>query len=58
MATMSNVTFISIHVRRTDYPKHLSTYFNASYLDNDYFDRAITICKERYVVGSQQTSAK
>ncbi len=46
----AEVTFVSIHVRRTDYARHLKVLYNASFVQSDYFDRAIKLCRDRYKV--------
>jgi hypothetical protein len=30
---------VSVHVRRTDYSRHLSVLYNLSFVRNDYFDQ-------------------
>jgi hypothetical protein len=34
------VTFVSVHVRRSDYANHLSVLYNLSYVEEDYFNQA------------------
>ena len=45
---LSSVTFISIHVRRTDYSNHMHGLFNLTYVDTDYFRRAIDHFRGKY----------
>ena len=44
------VTFISIHVRRTDYAGFLSTFVNLSLADETYFNVATDYFRKRYKV--------
>ncbi len=37
---MNNLTYISIHVRRADYARHLSILYNMTFVDIDYFVNA------------------
>jgi hypothetical protein len=45
-----DITFISIHVRRTDYAGFLSTFVNLSLADETYFDVATDYFRKRYKV--------
>ncbi len=47
---LSDVTFISIHVRRTDYAHHMSVLYNLSYVTISYFQDAIHYYKSNYNV--------
>ncbi len=47
---LSDVTFISIHVRRTDYAHHMSVMYNMSYVNTSYFHDAINYFKSNYNV--------
>jgi hypothetical protein len=47
---LSDVTFISIHVRRTDYAHHMSVLWNMSYVNTSYFHDAIKYYKSNYNV--------
>jgi hypothetical protein len=44
------VTFVSIHVRRSDYANHLSILYNLSYVSDDYFKKATQYFREKYQV--------
>jgi hypothetical protein len=46
----SDVTFVSIHVRRTDYAHHLSVLYNISFVDIDYFNTTVQVCRQKYKV--------
>ena len=52
---LSNVTFISIHARRTDYQRHMSVLYNMSHVDETYFRRAIDYYSTRYHVSGDKT---
>ena len=44
------VTFVSIHVRRSDYANHLSVLYNLTYVDDDYFKKATQYFRDKYKV--------
>ena len=43
-------TFISIHVRRTDYSHHLSVLYNMTFVDNGYFENATNYFRNKLKV--------
>ena len=47
-----NVTFVSVHVRRTDYAHHLSVLYNMTFVEDKYFNQTIELCRKRYKVNS------
>ena len=47
---LEDLTFVSIHVRRTDYAYHLNYWYNLTYVSNDYFQRAKQHYKNQFHV--------
>ena len=45
-----NVTLVSIHVRRTDYAKHLDDWYELSHVDVSYFQRAVDHFRQKFEV--------
>ena len=50
-AKVENVTAISIHVRLTDYEKHLSFNYNMSTVSTEYLGNAMVYMEQMYPVG-------
>ena len=46
----SNNTMISIHIRLTDFAKHLKILWNMKYAPDEYFKRAMTYFHNKYTV--------
>jgi hypothetical protein len=47
---VSDITFVSIHIRLTDYPKNLGLAYDLQAVGLDYFDRAITYFRKKFEV--------
>ena len=47
---LENITFVSIHVRRTDYAHHMSVLFNLTYVEDSYFFNAIQYFRKNFDV--------
>jgi len=47
---LDNITFVSIHVRRTDYAHHMSVLYNMTYVEDSYFSHAIQYFKNKFDV--------
>ena len=45
-----NVTLISMHIRLTDYKKHLEQYYNMSTASEEYLNSAIDYMSQKYDV--------
>ena len=45
---MKNITYVGVHVRRTDYMHHLKVLYNASPVNADYFLRHMNIYRNKY----------
>ena len=50
--TPENITAISIHIRLTDYKKHLEHYYNMSTASKEYLSNAIDYMDKKYDVSS------
>ena len=50
-AKVENATAISIHVRLTDYEKHLSFNYNMSTVSTEYLENAMVYMEQMYPVG-------
>ena len=50
ISTLKELTFISIHVRRTDYDYHLNYWYKLTYVSEQYFEEAMQYYKEKYQV--------
>jgi hypothetical protein len=48
--SISDITFVSIHIRLTDYPKNLGLAYDLQAVGLDYFDRAITYFRNKFEV--------
>ena len=48
--SISDITFVSIHIRLTDYPKNLGLAYDLQAVGLDYFDRAITYFRKKFEV--------
>ena len=51
---MRNITYISIHYRRTDMINHLTFFHNLSYVDDSYFLHAVQHFKKKHNVSGNQ----
>jgi galactoside 2-L-fucosyltransferase 1/2 len=45
---MKNITYVGVHVRRTDYIGYLTRKFNASTVKPDYFLRQMNVFRNKY----------
>ena len=45
----ADVTFVSVHIRRTDYSRHLSVLYKEKLLDAPYFERAMDYFRKQVV---------
>ncbi|GFG35184.1 hypothetical protein Cfor_12757 [Coptotermes formosanus] len=45
---VNNITYVGVHVRRTDYIAYLKRKFHASAVEPDYFLRQMNICRNKY----------
>ena len=45
---MKNVTYVGVHVRRTDYKRLLKVLFDASMVKPDYFLRQMNVLRSKY----------
>jgi galactoside 2-L-fucosyltransferase 1/2 len=45
---MKNITYVGVHVRRTDYIGYLKRKFNASAVKPDYFLRQMNVFRNKY----------
>ena len=50
--TKDEITGISIHVRLTDYKKHLSHYYNMSTISEEYLTTAMEYMSKKYKVNT------
>ncbi len=50
---MKNMTYISIHFRRTDMINHLTFFHNLTYVNDTYFLNAIHFFKKKYDVSNE-----
>jgi len=48
--SFADITFVGIHVRRSDYAHHLSILYNLAYVDDNYFAKATHYFREKYKV--------
>jgi len=46
----ATLTFIGIHVRRSDYKKHLNYWYKKMFVDEKYFSRAIRFYRKQFKV--------
>ncbi len=44
------LTFVGIHVRRSDYKEHLAEWYGKEYVQKDYFPRAIEYYRKQFQV--------
>ena len=44
-------TMVSIHIRLTDFKRHLRYHWNMNYASDDYFRRAMSYFHKKYKVG-------
>ena len=51
-----NSTFVSVHVRRSDYSHHLAVLYNLTYVDDDFFRRAFKYFRDKYHVSCYKKS--
>ena len=49
-----NVTLVSMHIRLTDYKKHLEQYYNMSTASEEYLNSAIDYMNQKYDVSIQE----
>jgi galactoside 2-L-fucosyltransferase 1/2 len=45
---VKNITYVGVHVRRTDYNNHLKSLFNASMVKPDFFLRQMNVLRNKY----------
>jgi hypothetical protein len=45
-----DITFVGIHVRRSDYAHHLSILYNLAYVEDAYFSKATQYFREKFRV--------
>ena len=44
------ITYVSIHVRRTDYGIYLDYWYKKSYVEDDYFAKAVQFYRDNFTV--------
>jgi len=49
------LTFVGIHVRRSDYEEYLSVWHGKKFVDEEYFPRAIKFYREQFQVSLLKT---
>ncbi|XP_043199140.1 galactoside alpha-(1,2)-fucosyltransferase 2-like isoform X1 [Amphibalanus amphitrite] len=47
-AGRSDVTFVGVHVRRTDFVKHMQNFFHGHLVNASFFHSAMSLCRKRY----------
>jgi len=45
---VKNITYVGVHVRRTDYSRHLNVLYNASMVKPDFFLRQMDLLRNKY----------
>jgi galactoside 2-L-fucosyltransferase 1/2 len=45
---VNDITYVGVHVRRTDYNKHLKSLYNASMVKPDFFLRQMNVLRNKY----------
>jgi len=45
---VKNITYVGVHVRRTDYKEHLKLLYHASMVKPDFFLRQMDILQNKY----------
>ncbi|GFG32822.1 hypothetical protein Cfor_07352 [Coptotermes formosanus] len=45
---VKNITYVGVHVRRTDYEGHLKKYFKVSAVKPDFFPRQMNVLRNKY----------
>ena len=48
--TSDPVTYVSIHVRRSDYGMYLNFWYKKTYVEDDYFAKAVQFYREKFKV--------
>ena len=47
---LNELTFVSVHVRRNDYGRHLKNWYKMSYVEMEFFQRAVNYYRLKYEV--------
>jgi hypothetical protein len=50
------LTYISVHVRRSDYAMYLNYWYKKGYVEDDYFARAVTFFRQKFEVSPKKVA--
>jgi hypothetical protein len=50
------LTYISVHVRRSDYAMYLNYWYKKGYVEDDYFVRAVTFFRQKFEVSPKKVA--